>query len=90
MSEILVEMSVCGRAELDGWLIRKCNWIGRRGAPDRLFAKSGRLLFIEFKALGKTLEPHQEREITRMKSVGIEVHVVDSITEGLAILGLKP
>lgn len=90
MSEILIEMSVVGRAELEGWLVRKCSWIGRRGAPDRLFAKGGRMLFVEFKALGKTLEPHQQREIARMTAAGIEVHVVDSIIDGLAILGIKP
>ena len=36
MSEITIEMTVCGKAELAGYMVRKCQWIGRRGAPDRL------------------------------------------------------
>lgn len=90
MSERIIEMTVVGKAELAGWICRKCQWIGRRGAPDRLFARAGRLMFIEFKDSGKPLEPHQEREILRLKSAGIEVYVVDSVQHGLEILGLAP
>jgi hypothetical protein len=89
MSESTVEKSVVGVAENDGWLSRKCQWIGRRGAPDRLFAKNGRFLFIEFKDRGEEPDIHQEREIKRMREAGIEVHVVDNIRDGLKILGLK-
>jgi hypothetical protein len=89
MSEILIEMTVCGRAEKAGWLVRKCQWVGRRGAPDRLFCKAGRLLFIEFKAPGKVAEPHQEREIARLHGQGVEAYVVDNIADGLVILGLE-
>jgi hypothetical protein len=90
MSERTIEMTVCGKAELAGWMCRKCQWVGRRGAPDRLFAKAGRLIFIEFKAKGQKLDPHQEREMHRLAMAGIEAYVVDSIDHGLEILGLAP
>lgn len=57
---------------------RKCHWEGRVGAPDILVLLKGRHFFIEVKAPGKKPEKYQEREITRLKSAGFAVFVVDS------------
>lgn len=85
ISESVIEGSVCAHSEMNGWLVRKLSWIGRRGAPDRLFMKGGRALFIEFKATGEKPDPLQVREIERMRKAGMEVHVIDDIEVGCAL-----
>lgn len=87
--EDVIESTICNKAEMDGWLVRKCQWPGRRAAMDRMFAKKGRVLFIEFKAPGRAPNPLQEREIARFRKAGIEVYWFDNIAEGLRILGIK-
>jgi hypothetical protein len=86
MSESAIERTVCNKAKLAGWLVRKCKWIGRNGAPDRLFAKGGRMVWIEFKRAGKDAEAHQIREHKRMSKAGLEVHVCDNVEQALWIL----
>lgn len=88
MIESAIEDWVCDRAEAAGWLVRKLQWVGRRNAPDRLFAKDGRVLFIEFKRPGEQARPTQAREVIRMQAAGMEVHVLDSPLLALHILGI--
>lgn len=87
--ESTIEKSVCGLAEKQGWWVRKVVWLGRRGAPDRIFAKNGRTVFIEFKRLGKEARANQARELKRMRAAGIEAHVIDSIEDGCRVLGIE-
>jgi hypothetical protein len=86
--EETIERTVAGIAEHNGWITRKLQWIGRKGAPDRLFLSEGRAVFIEFKDPEGGLELLQEREIARLKWAGLEVHTVNNIMDGLRILGL--
>jgi len=86
MAESVVETNVTKRFIERGWLARKLKWIGRVGAPDRLFAKGGRTIFVEFKKPGETPAPHQVREHARMKAAGIEVYVVDSTEAGYRLV----
>ena len=79
---------VAHRAEALGWFPRKLAWRGRDGAPDYLFIKDGRVVFIEFKDRGKKARLNQSREHDRMRAAGAEVHVVDNVYDGLKILGL--
>lgn len=81
-----IETKVVHEAELAGWFVRKLGWVGRTSAPDRLFIKKGRVVFIEFKAPGKDANPTQAKEHDRMRDKGAEVYVCDSIREALAIL----
>jgi len=61
---------------------RKVNWLGRAGAPDRFIMLPGRApVWVELKAPGKKVEPHQEREHARMRSFGCNVVVIDSIAD---------
>ena len=91
MAEYYVEDNVVAAAEADGWLSRKLSWIGRDGAPDRLFVKLGRVVFIEFKDKGKESRGLQKRECERLRKAGAEVYVnVDTIVQGCRILGCKP
>ena len=45
----------------------------------------GRTIWVELKAPGQKAEPHQEREHARMRKMGQEVVVIDSI-EGVEAL----
>jgi hypothetical protein len=74
-----------------GGIVRKVEWIGHRGAPDRMVAWPSRPLgvsfpfFVELKAPGQKPEPHQEREHARMREAGLNVVVIDSF-EGVDAL----
>ena len=79
----------CERAEEAGWLVRKVQWVGRRNAPDRLFAKDGRVVFIEFKRPGGKLLRGQPREIEAFRAAGVEVFVADNPLAALRHLGVQ-
>lgn len=82
MLESHVEQKAIKHAEQHGFLCRKVQWIGRRGAPDRLFSRADTgPFFVEFKAPGKTLDPHQIREIARLREAGFRVYVIDSLAD---------
>jgi hypothetical protein len=86
MRESLIEAAVTEYAKSRGWIARKCAWIGRRSAPDRLFSHPDRgPLWIEFKATGEKPRIHQEREIARMRKAGMRVFVIDDIARGKAV-----
>lgn len=84
--------------ELDGE-VRKVQWIGRRGAPDRLVMLptvahvsghhtiyvSPRTVWVELKAPGVEPEDYQLREHARMRKLGQRVEVIDSL-EGVESL----
>lgn len=83
MRESVVEAYLVARVKELGGECRKVNWVGRRGAPDRLVMLPHRTtLWIEVKAPGEKAKPHQLREHARMRSMGQWVEVVDSI-EGI-------
>lgn len=88
--EDIIETTVCNKAEMAGWIVRKVKWgqQGRRSAMDRLFLKAGRHVWIEFKAPGEKPEPLQAREHKRFREQGAEVHVIDNVRDGLKVLGL--
>jgi hypothetical protein len=88
MLESRIEYTVVMRAMRAGWFVRKVAWLGRKDAPDRVFAKGGRTVWIEFKAPGEVARLSQDKEHGLMRAAGMEVHVVDSVIAGLRILGL--
>lgn len=81
-----VENYLVERVKVLGGEIRKVQWIGRNGAPDRLVMfPGGRLLWLELKTPGGARkfpsdwrERAQAREHERMRAVGQQVFVVDS------------
>ena len=86
MRERDIERHLVRRVRELGGEVRKVQWIGRRGAPDRLVLLPGRRsVWVELKAPGKTAEPHQVREHNRMRRRGELVEVIDSI-EGVEAL----
>lgn len=93
-----VERYLCRKVKEMGGEVRKVQWIGRRGAPDRLvmFPASsqkfidgawGTTLWVELKAPGEKVKPHQAREHERMRKMGQRVVVVDSFEAVDALLG---
>lgn len=84
--EVPAEDIVCGLAEEAGWFVRKLTWVGRRGAPDRMFVKPGRFVLIEFKRPKKDATVQQSKEHVRLRQAGFEVHTCPTIEEALTVL----
>lgn len=82
MIEAEVENAVVALAKQHGWLIRKLRWIGRDGAPDRFFAKRGRIVLPEFKRPRGDPRVLQQRELERLRAAGVECPVIDTIRQG--------
>lgn len=88
-----IERHLVRRVKELGGEVRKVQWIGRRGAPDRLVMlpqrlgrlEEARAWWVEIKAPGVKAEPHQVREHLRMERMGQRVVVIDSI-EGVEAL----
>lgn len=94
MRESLIEEYLTEQVKLAGGECRKVKWIGRRGAPDRLvmlpqFSPVSRptSVWVELKAPGEKVEPHQAREHKRMRDMGQRVDVIDSFEAVDALLG---
>lgn len=91
MRESLIEEYLVEQVKLAGGECRKVKWIGRRGAPDRLVMLPIRSphrptsAWVELKAPGEKVEPHQAREHNRMINMGQLVLVIDSF-EGVDVL----
>jgi hypothetical protein len=93
MRESIIERYLVKRVKELGGEVRKVQWIGRNGAPDRLVMLPLSMkqvfmhctIWVELKATGKVAEPHQLREHKRMRAMGQHVVVIDSL-EGVDAL----
>lgn len=87
MRESITEKHLVKRVKEMGGEVRKVQWIGRNGAPDRLVMLPAALnithysktIWVELKATGIVAKPHQLREHERMRKMGQCVVVIDSI-----------
>lgn len=84
--EIEIERPACDFAETRGWWESKFVSTNKRGVPDRIFIRRGRVVFIEFKRPGEDATPQQQKRHREMRAHGAEVHVVDSLSEAKLIL----
>lgn len=76
--EVHLEDRAVAWAQERGWFVRKVSWgINRRGAPDRVFIKDGRTIWIEFKKRGGSLAALQVREKNALIAAGAEWHFCD-------------
>ena len=83
LKEANIEIPVCAFAQEQGWFCRKNEWVGRRGAPDRVFSHPDHgPLWVEFKRPGAKPRVQQVREIARMQAAGMRVHVIDNVEDG--------
>lgn len=93
MRESEIEAHLVKRVHELGGEVRKVQWIGRKGAPDRLVMLPATIatgwggeeclvpttIWVELKAPGQKAKPHQAREHERMRTMGQRVVVIDSI-----------
>lgn len=86
MRESDIEKHLVKRVKELGGEVRKVQWVGRVGAPDRLVMlpgardhTTGNTIWVELKAPGAKPRPSQIREHERMRSMGQRVVVIDSI-----------
>lgn len=97
MRERDIERHLTKRVKELGGEVRKVEWVGRRGAPDRLVMlpwhawlctesrDQPTTIWVELKAPGVEPESYQLREHARMRALGQTVVVIDSI-EGVESL----
>lgn len=95
MRESGIENYLVAQVKKMGGEVRKVQWIGRRGAPDRVVMRGDRdgpgwtipaeTIWVELKAPGEKAKPHQKREHERMQAMGQRVVVIDSM-EGVDAL----
>ena len=86
MCEAVIERKVCAAATAHGWLVHPKAAPGRRGWPDRTFTKPGRLIFVEFKAPGKTPTKLQAHTHQTLRNQGYDVYVIDTVTDGARLV----
>ena len=87
MKESEIEAYLVRQVKAAGGEVRKCTWVGRRGAPDRLVMLPGRAAtYVELKAPGKLAGQLQVREHARLRELGQYVVVIDSTTGVDALL----
>lgn len=86
--ESYIEGKVIEAAKKNGWFHRKVKWRNSRDAPDDLFIKDGRHVWVEFKSPGEPPRKAQLDEHEEMRKYGAEVYVVDLIEPGLRALGI--
>lgn len=83
--ESVIERYLVKRVKEVGGECRKVQWVGHRGAPDRLVMlpfvgkRFDNTIWVELKAPGVKAEAHQLREHERMRALGQRVEVIDSI-----------
>jgi hypothetical protein len=74
-----IEAYLVRRVRALGGELRKVRWVGRSGAPDRrVMLKHKAPFWIELKAPGKSISPHQLREHRRMQTLGEWIVTADS------------
>lgn len=86
MLEGPIQKSVVDYARRKGILARKYRNENRRSEPDYIFMWSGRCMFIEFKATGKTATEAQLRAHKKLMERGMIVFVIDSVDKGKEII----
>ena len=84
--EANIEGAVVAWAENNAWEVRKMRYLGRRSCPDRFFFGYGQIIMVEFKKPGGKLSEGQKLEHTRLRAVGVEVNVFDTVSSAIAFL----
>lgn len=85
--ESSIEKKVCDYARSKKMLVYKFTSPGKRAVPDRQFiSPSGRVAFVEFKALGKRPTELQSREIATLRAYNVAATWADSVEAGKEFL----
>ena len=86
MSEKAIERQHVKEAKANGWLVRKAVFVGSKGAPDRMYIKNGRVVFLEWKAPKRGPTELQWSQIKELREAGVVAEYVDSIEIAHAVL----
>jgi hypothetical protein len=86
VNEATIERAVCAYAKSRGCLVMKLAGPNQKGQPDRMFIRSGKVLFIEFKAPGKLPTALQLRWLADLHAQGMAVAWCDDIGRGTDII----
>ena len=87
MIERDIEKKVKAYAESKGWLTRKWTSPGHAFVPDQIFiTPQGKVIFVEFKQLGKKPTAGQLREHHRLQQQKVAVWVIDSVEKGMTMV----
>lgn len=82
MRESELESYLIRRVTEAGGITRKVEWIGRRGAPDRVcFFPGGKTAWVELKTLTGKLSRTQIHEIETLRKLGADVRVIRQGTD---------
>ncbi len=84
--EATIEKKVCDYAKRLGVATRKFVSPARRSVPDQILFYAGHCWFIEFKAPGKVTSSAQEREMDRLRAVGMRCFVCDDVEGGKMLI----
>lgn len=88
-----IEAEIVAYAKARGWWTTKYVSPGRRGVPDRIFARNGwveiqsnrvpqvRVVFIEVKKVGERPTVQQEKVHRDMREQGLEVYWTDNLED---------
>jgi len=79
VKEKTIESYLVGKVKALGGEVRKVQFPGHRGAPDRFVMTPYGTAWVELKAPGKKAEAHQAREHEAMRAMHQFVVVVDSL-----------
>lgn len=86
MLESKIEKESVKEAKKHGWFSFKLLSTLFKGLPDRVYIGYGKVVFIEYKQLGKNLTPLQKKVHDLFSIHGITVHVCRSVTETIEVL----
>jgi Casjensviridae endonuclease len=88
--ETEIEQKHADLARANGWFVEKIMRTGRGGFPDRLYAKAGRVVLVEWKRPGKNRTTKQQLlRHKELRDAGVEVHIVYSIAEIELVLRME-
>lgn len=82
MLESKIEKAVTDYAKTLGYLSYKLTSPSNRAVPDRMYIGNCRVIFVEYKQLGKKPTALQAKTHRTMREHGATVYVIDSIAAG--------
>lgn len=87
MRESQIEKHLVQKVKALGGEVRKVKWIGRNSAPDRIVMIPSNTFWAELKAPKEKPTAAQKREHERMRKMGQQVEVIDSLERIEELLG---
>jgi Holliday junction resolvase len=84
--ESTIEKEICKFAKDHGCIVLKLAGEHDKGKPDRLFIKSGKVLFMEIKAPGKRPTLLQERWLRKILEQNVPTGWTDTVSYGIDLV----